>query len=171
MIIRKANFDDAAEIANVHINSWREAYQGLLPQEFLDDRPLYFKNRYELWKKVTQNSQMTYVAESKDSGVVGFINGDKARDERFQGQIEIYCIYLLKKFHGQGIGFRLLKQFFESSIEKGFHQSYLWVLRDNPTISFYVRSGAKFTGHVIKDRIGGFEVEELCYQWSDISLV
>ena len=53
--IRKASVDDAAEIANVHINSWREAYKGLLPQEFLDERPLNFKNRYELWKKVTQN--------------------------------------------------------------------------------------------------------------------
>ena len=168
MIIRKAKFEDAAEIANVHINSWREAYQDLLPQDFLNDRPLHFKNRYELWKKVTQNSQMTYVAESKESGVVGFINGDSARDEKFKGQVEVFCIYLLKKFHGQGVGFRLLKKFFETSIEKGFHQSYLWVLKDNPTIKFYEKAGASFTGDIIKDNIGGIEVEELCYHWSDI---
>lgn len=35
IIIRKANFDDAPEIANVHLNSLREAYRGLLPQEYL----------------------------------------------------------------------------------------------------------------------------------------
>ena len=169
MIIRKATFDDAAEIANVHINSWREAYQGMFPQKFLDDRPLYFKDRYELWKKVTKNSQMTFVAESKDNGVVGFINGGDARDDNFQGQVEIYCIYLLKKFHGQGTGYSLLKKFFESSNEKGFEMSYLWVLKNNPTIKFYQRAGAKFTGDIVKDNIGSIEVEELCYHWSDIS--
>ena len=42
IIIRKAHLEDAAEIANVHINAWREAYQGLISQSFLDDRPLYF---------------------------------------------------------------------------------------------------------------------------------
>lgn len=171
MIIRKATFDDAAEIANVHINSWREAYQSLLPQDFLDDRPLYFKNRYELWKKVTKNSQLTFVAETTDNGVVGFINGDIARDDKFRGQVEIYCIYLMKKFHGQGIGYSLLKKFFKSSVEKGFEKSYLWVLKNNPTIKFYERAGAKFTGDIVKDKIGGIEVEELCYHWSDISLV
>ncbi|MEZ4741946.1 MAG: hypothetical protein R3B45_05785 [Bdellovibrionota bacterium] len=36
MLIRKARIEDAAEIANVHINSWREAYRGLLPESFLD---------------------------------------------------------------------------------------------------------------------------------------
>lgn len=171
MLIRKATYDNAAEIANVHINSWREAYQGILPQDFLDDRPLDFKNRYELWKKVTENSQMTFVAEEADSGVVGCINGGNARDEKFRGQIEIYCIYLLKKFHGRGIGYSLLNKFFETSKEKGFEKSYLWVIKNNPTINFYERAGAEFTGDIIKDKIGGIEVEELCYHWSDIGLV
>lgn len=35
-IIRKATIEDAAEIANVHLNSWREAYRNLLPQDFLE---------------------------------------------------------------------------------------------------------------------------------------
>lgn len=46
--IRKATEEDAAEIANVHINSWREAYKGLLEEDFLNDRPLQFKNRFIL---------------------------------------------------------------------------------------------------------------------------
>lgn len=66
--IRKAIREDAAEIANVHTNSWREAYQGLIEQSFLDDRPLHFKNRYELWKKVTVNeNQTTLVARELDT--------------------------------------------------------------------------------------------------------
>lgn len=115
MKIRKATPEDAAEIANVHINSWREACKGLLPQSFLDDRPLYFKNRYELWKRVmADESQTTFVAESDDSGVVGFINGYTARDKGYEDYAEVYCIYLLQKFHGQKVGFRLLQEYFDA---------------------------------------------------------
>ena len=84
IIIRKATFEDAAEIANVHINSWREAYKGLISQDRLDDRHLHFKNRYELWKRVTvDEKQTTLVAESKEHGVVGFVNDLKTRKQAF----------------------------------------------------------------------------------------
>ncbi len=42
--VRQATVDDAAEIANVHLNSWREAYRKLLPQEFLDQLQINLKN-------------------------------------------------------------------------------------------------------------------------------
>ena len=171
MKIRKAITEDAAEIANVHINSWREAYKGLLPQTFLDDRPLYFKNRYELWKRVTADqSHATYVAESDNSGVVGFINGYTARDKGYEDFAEVYCIYLLQKFHGQKIGFRLLKIYFDALLEKGYKKGYLWVLKDNPTIRFYESTGAKLVHDIKKTVIGGLDVEELCYVWDNINL-
>jgi len=141
----------------------------LLPQKFLDDRPLSFKNRYELWKEVTANkSQATFVAESKDHGVVGFINGAEARDSQYKGYAEVWCIYLLQRYHRQGIGFHLLREYFKNAMESGFRKTYLWVLKDNPTIDFYERSGAKLTGDIKKDEIGGQQVEELCYVWEDI---
>ena len=169
--IRRAVFDDAAEIANVHINSWREAYKGLVSEDFLNDRPLYFKNRYELWKKVTVNeAQVTYVAECKENGVVGFVNGTNGRDEGFRDHVEVWCLYLLEKYHGQKIGLNLLKSYFDRHIELDFTKGYLWVLDDNPTISFYEKAGAKFNGKTAQDEIGGQTVIELCYVWDNIKL-
>ncbi|MFA6238067.1 MAG: GNAT family N-acetyltransferase [Bacteriovorax sp.] len=169
--IRRATFEDAAEIANVHINSWREAYKGLLPGDFLDERPLAFKNRYELWKKVTVNiSQVTFVAESRDHGVVGFINGKNGRDEDLLDHAEVWCIYLLKKYHGQKIGFNLLKAFFDTQSDLGFKKGYLWVLANNPTIAFYEKTGGKFSGRTKEDNIGGNKVEEQCFFWESIDL-
>jgi RimJ/RimL family protein N-acetyltransferase/ribosomal protein S18 acetylase RimI-like enzyme len=169
--IRRAKILDAAEIANVHINSWREAYKNILPQDFLDKRPLHFKNRYELWKKVTANeSQITFVAESPEHGVVGFINGANARDEEYKDYSEVWCIYLLQQYHGRKIGLRLLKAYFDIAIEKEFTKGYLWVLKDNPTIKFYEKTGARLTNGVKRDEIGGQEVEELCYAWDNIDI-
>ena len=169
--IRKATFEDAAEIANVHINSWREAYKGLIHQNYLDDRPLHFKNRYELWKTVTVNEkQITLVAESKEHGVVGFINGTFGRDEEYKDFAEIWCIYLLEKYHGKKIGFNLLKAYFDAHIKLGYEKGYLWVFADNPTISFYEKAGGKFLGKTKNHEIGGQKVTELCYIWDNISL-
>lgn len=169
--IRKATFEDAAEIANVHINSWREAYKGLISDEFLNDRPLFFKNRYELWKKVTINEkQVTLVAECSKNGVVGFVNGTNGRDVGLKDHAEVWCIYLLEKYHGKKIGFNLLKGYFDAHVELGFEKGYLWVLADNPTVSFYERAGGKFNGNTTEDEIGGQKVTELCYIWDDIKL-
>lgn len=171
IIIRTATFEDSAEIANVHINSWREAYKDLLPQVFLDERPLMFKNRYELWKAVTQNpEQVTLVAVSVEHGVVGFINGTHGRDKAKKDWCEVWCIYLLEKYHGKRIGFQLLKQYFDTHLDKGYSKGYLWVLEGNPTIKFYEKVGGKYEGQVKIEEIAGKDVREIMYEWENIKL-
>ncbi|MBG60328.1 MAG: hypothetical protein CMJ16_07710 [Peredibacter sp.] len=169
--IRKATVEDAAEIANVHINSWREAYKSLLPQDFLDERALNFKNRYELWKRVTQNpNQVTLVAESTEHGVVGMVNGTNGRDEDKKDWCEVWCIYLLEKYHGKKIGFNLLKQYFDIHSDKGFSKGYLWVLDNNPTIKFYEKVGGRYDGIDKEGEISGQKVKELMFVWDEIKL-
>jgi ribosomal protein S18 acetylase RimI-like enzyme len=171
VIIREANHQDAAEIANVHINSWREAYVGLLPQEFLDDRPLFFKNRYQLWKKVTRDEeQVTFVAECSENGIVGFVNGKTARDPEYKDHAEVYAIYLLKKYHHQGLGFQLLKNYFDVFKARGFTKAYLWVLDGNPTIEFYKKAGGVYKGHSKEENLAGQKMTELCFIWDDLNL-
>lgn len=169
--IRRATIEDAAEIANVHINSWREAYKGLISEEFLNDRPLYFKNRYQLWKKVTINKeQVTLVAECSENGIVGFINGTSGRDEKLSDHAEVWSLYLLAKYHGKKIGFNLLRNYFDIHNRLGFKRAYLWVLDHNPTISFYKGAGAKFNGETKSTMIGTQQIKELCYIWDKIKI-
>jgi len=169
--IRKATFEDAAEIANVHINSWREAYKDLLPQDFLNERPLSFKNRYELWKRVTQESgQVTFVAESQEHGVVGVINGSNGRDAGLEDWCEVWCLYLLEHYHGKKIGFNLLQAYFDAHLENGFSKGYVWVLAGNPSMKFYERVGAINEGRVKEAEIAGQKVTELMFCWADLSL-
>lgn len=171
VIIRKATQEDAAEIANVHINSWREAYKNLMPQEFLDDRPLYFRNRLRLWKKVTvDNSNKTFVAECPENGVIGFINGSAARDKSFADHAEVYCLYILAKYQKQGLGLRLMQAYFEEMKKKGFKKAYLWVLKDNPSIAFYLKAGGVHLGHTKKAEIAGIQMTEQCFIWEDLDL-
>lgn len=166
VLIRIACLNDAPEIANVHINSWREAYKSLLPKEFLDDRPLYFKNRLELWKKVTQKTDhFTFVAESKEHGIIGFINGSLGRDRGLHNLCEVRCLYVLEKYHKQKIGYNLLKAFFSSYQSKGHTKAYLWVLESNPTIKFYEATGGRFENREKFIDLCGEKYKELMYVW------
>jgi hypothetical protein len=34
--IKQATFEDCAEIARIHVQSWQQTYVGLVPQDYLD---------------------------------------------------------------------------------------------------------------------------------------
>ncbi len=167
--IRHATTDDAAEIANVHLNSWREAYRNLLPQDFLDQLPLTFKRRMSFWQQVASDSRKPlFVADAKN-GIVGFSFFEPARDESMKGYGEVGAIYLLEQFKGKKIGAALLKIGMQELIKMEYSKAYCWVLEHNPTIKFYERSGALFNGMEKTDEIGGKKVKELAYEWKDLT--
>ncbi len=169
IIIRNAVAEDAPEIANVHLNSWREAYRNLLPQEFLDQLPLTFKRRMIMWKQAaTMKDRALYVAENK-SGIVGFSVLAPAQDKEMNEYGELGAIYLLEKFKGKGIGAALLKSGMKQIMEWQYSKAYCWVLQDNPSIQFYEKSGAVFNGMTKIDEIGGKKVTELCYEWKNLN--
>ena len=170
-IIRKATEGDAAGIANIHINSWREVYKDLLPQDYLNDLPLEFNDRYELWMEVTAvSTHPTFVAEDTRYGIIGFVSSGDARDEKYAGYEEVYSIYLLQKFQGKGIGYKLLKTLFTDFSNKGYSKTYVWVLKDNSFTSFYERTGAIMTGDISEDMIGDKKIELVCMEWSSLKI-
>ena len=169
--IRPARPGDEAELANAHLHSWREAYKGLLPQSYLDDLPLTFKNRKNAWlQKINEPEKfILQVAESK-YGIVGFACLQSARDEDRKEYAEVSAIYLLEKFKGKGIGFKLLASGLKQIQQRGFNKAYCWVLEGNPTVKFYEKSGARFDGTAKDDEIGGMKCRDLRYVWEDINI-
>ena len=73
MEIRPADVEDADGIAEVHVRSWRGAYRGLIPQEYLDG--LDTAERAGLWVRITGRVDRTrsdvLVAE-EDGRLLGF---------------------------------------------------------------------------------------------------
>ena len=169
--IRSARPEDAAEIANVHLNTWREAYKGQLDQQFLDDMPLTFKQRKKNWEqRLANHVDSVFVAESKH-GIVGFISVEApAREEGMKDWGEVGAVYLLEKFKGKKIGLHLLKAGFSAIKSKGFNKAYCWMLKGNATGKFYESTGAKLSG---KEKIGpvnGKDEVDVMYVWDDLGV-
>lgn len=165
--IRTAVPGDEAEIANVHLNSWREAYRGLLPQGFLDQLPLTFRRRMNAWQRMVAEPAEYFVNVAADNTcIVGFGCFSAGREPEFEGLGEVQAIYLLAKYHGSGLGRGLLREGLLELKKRGFKEAFCWVLEKNPTIAFYEKSGATFSGKTKEDEFGGQRVKELAYVWN-----
>ena len=145
VLIRPGVASDAAELANAHLNSWRESYQGLVPESYLNRLPLSFRGRMKFWEFLFNEAKdsATFVAESPENGIVGFSSVGDARDPDYEGWGELAAIYLLNQFKSKRIGTALLQMAFENLKARDFKKYYCWVIENNPTILFYEKFGAQ----------------------------
>src|ERR1035437_2859186 len=82
LLVRHAEPQDAPAVARVHVASWRQAYRGLLPQEYLDS--LSVETRTTTWAKAFSQSPdqtSTTLVGELDGQIVGFSCVGPSRDD------------------------------------------------------------------------------------------
>ena len=166
--VRKAGAGDAAAIAVVHVLSWQAAYEGLLPQDYLDG--LDPARRRELWDVVlaedTWPRSGVLVAEN-EGGVAGFAAFRPARDKDEDPSLiaEITALYLLPQAWGTGTGRQLMTSSLTVLAHAGYRQAALWVLDTNARARrFYESAGWRPDGTVKNDASLGFLLTEIRYR-------
>jgi ribosomal protein S18 acetylase RimI-like enzyme len=139
-LIRPAAVADAEGIAAVHVATWRDAYAGLLPDDFLAG--LDVGERAERWRgRLADQPEDSFVLVVDIGGRIGgFVSGGPSRD-RFTGG-EVYAIYVHPGRQGRGAGRRLLQAAARQLGDIGFTVASLWVLAGNhPARGFYESQG------------------------------
>ena len=122
----------------VHWQTWREAYDDLLPANYQETMTLekcrFFSQKYP---------ENTLIAMDGKK-VVGFISYGNYRDETIQAG-EIIALYVLKDYYGKGVSKQLMHAAFVALDQ--FSEIYLWVLKENKrAIAFYQKMGFTFDG-------------------------
>ena len=131
MNIRRAECRDAVVLAKVHIDSWRSAYRGLVPDSHLDS--LDYDRRAQCFcEALAAGVEETYVAED-DQGVLGFLTLGACRDPDLAGEPvgEIWGIYLAPRHWRKGIGRLLCRRSEEMLASRHYAQVILWVFEGN----------------------------------------
>lgn len=147
MNIRRATPGDADALAKVHVDSWRSAYRGLVPDSYLAglDRA---KRGEHFRKALTEHSEETYLAE-QDAEVLGLLTVGRCRDTDVDqhGTGEIWGIYLAPEHWRKGLG-RLLCQYGEGILQsRGYTLATLWVFGGNAQARrFYEAMGFRADG-------------------------
>jgi L-amino acid N-acyltransferase YncA len=165
MNIRKAMPADVKGMAKVHVDSWRTTYKDMFPEEYLQS--LSYESREELWNRAIPNGYV-FVAENDQGDIVGFSSGGRERTGNYPGyEGELYAIYILQEYQGNGIGRKLVMPLIEVFKKERIHSMIVLVLDENPSKYFYQSLGAKEIDH-LQDTIAGKEVTELVYGWKDL---
>ena len=168
-LIRPAEIDDAPAIARVHVATWRTAYRGLLPDDFLAS--LDEAGYTERWRRtLSESSSHVYVAEAAE-GLVGFASGgrERAGEDGYEG--ELYAIYVLDEAQGRGHGRRLVQAVAGGLREMGLDDMIVWVLRDNKAARrFYERLGGVYV-RVQPITIGSALLQEVSYGWKSLDAI
>jgi ribosomal protein S18 acetylase RimI-like enzyme len=163
--VRPAVPPDAAAIAAVHVATWRHAYAGLLPGDFLAG--LVVEEWAERWRgrfAATVPGIFTLVFESGGE-VRGFVSGGPDRHGYPGG--EVFAIYVDPQCQGLGAGRQLMSAAVRCLAEAGFAEACLWVLAGNqPARGFYEAQGWRPDGTEkpwTYDREAGRSVPEVRY--------
>lgn len=141
MVITIKKMETAEEIegkSRVHWQTWREAYDGILPADFQEQMTLDKCRFYS--QKYPENTLIAL----DDAKVVGFVSyGDFRDSATITG--EIFALYVLKEYYGKGVGQQLMQAAFAALVS--YPEIVLWVLEDNKrAISFYAKMGFVFDG-------------------------
>ncbi|ADY56310.1 GCN5-related N-acetyltransferase [Syntrophobotulus glycolicus DSM 8271] len=165
MEIREAEPVDAIAIASVNIETWLTTYRGLLPDEQLAS--LSHEEREKFYRNMINNrshKKFVHVAEDDSGKIVGYVFGGMERSGETLFKGEIYAIYVLADYQGQGIG-RLLWQAALDSLKKLKLDSLLvWVLAGNKYAGFYKELGGQEVDRK-EFTIAGLTIDGIAYGW------
>lgn len=144
--VRAARVEDAAEMARVNVQSWRETYRGLMPDEVLDDAG-FLSRRERFWTTILSEERYranrVAVAE-RDGAIIGIGMAGPPEDPEARWAVHLYVLYVVEAAHGSGAGAALL-----DAVVDTHESAALWVADPNPRAqAFYRKHGFVADGTV-----------------------
>ena len=145
--IRAAMPEDADTIGALHVESWRWAYRGKLPDDLLDG--LDPVERAAGWRRILESGEADVIVTDDDEArLVGFASAATSRDDDAPpGTGEVLTVYVVEDAVGTGAGRALLVGAQGLLRARGHTRATLWVLESNERARhFYERNGWRWDG-------------------------
>ncbi|MDJ0896370.1 MAG: GNAT family N-acetyltransferase [Alphaproteobacteria bacterium] len=167
IVIRPARAVDAEAIAEVQVESWQDAYPGLLPNNgLLNMNPRRLSSQ---WRATTlrRGRERVHVANTKSDGIVGFASWGPARAQLQSLRGEVFTLYVRPDWQNRGLGRALLRAAFKGLRAAGHPSAVVWVISGSPARFFYERMGGVRLAKG-EDTLWGTSIPLVAYGWSDL---
>ncbi len=168
MLIREGTADDIECIANLHAESWRASYRGILSDDYLDGQ--VHRDRLAVWQdrlSSTRTKPMFVLVAESDVRLAGFICVFLNEDAVFGSFLD--NLHVAPDLTGQGVGRQLLSEAARRLLKDGSRVGlYFWVFEQNHRArQFYERAGAIAVGSAENPVPDGNRVLSVRYCWPD----
>ena len=152
--------DDRYAVSDIYEKSWRYAYRGIIPQDYLDSIP---KGH---WVRTQDIPEWYTIVCVEDEKIIGTSSFSRSRSGEYPDYGEIISIYLLPEYMRKGYGTLLIKAALNELRDKGFKDVFLCVLEENTGArKFYEKMGFLCTDDHLDNNIGGRDVREVRYTY------
>ena len=166
VVLLPAGPEDAGAVAALHVTSWRSAYRGLVPDEFLAgpveaDRRMLWESRLA----TPDEGRLVLKAVDGNDAMVGFTCVLRDADPAWGPLLD--NLHVTPALKGQGIGARLLaaSREWSSAVAPG-RPMHLWVIEGNSQARhFYDRERGEIVERQILELTAGIFVPALRYVW------
>ena len=159
-------------IARVHVESWRDAYRGIVADKHLAE--INVEERASKWRERlnADSEQRPLIFVAQDLGeVVGFVSGGKTRQPALPFDAELYALYVKPSHQRRRLGRQLTRALVDELIERGYRGLVVGVLQANDSgRRFYESIGGQRVGGQSRI-IGGDSHFEVFYGWPAIQAV
>jgi GNAT superfamily N-acetyltransferase len=170
MLIRNATELYAEAIGNLHAASWRDAYRGILSDEYLDRKS--YADRLAFWRRRfrEESGGKLFVRVAEEEGMLlGFVCVVLDADTRWGALLD--NLHIRPDARGRGLGRRLMA---EAAAwvhgQRPGSPMHLWVFEQNrQAVGFYESLGGEMVERVLKPAVDGSNVVSLRYLWRDLS--
>lgn len=162
MRIAAASFENARDVAAVHVTSWQSAYRGFFPPEYLAN--LSVEAREATWRQVLADGHSELFVAVEGDAVIGFVSFGPCRDEAAPSDRgEVWAIYVAPNAWSTGVGQALWRAASERLRTLGFRSVSLWVIEGNERARrFYSAAGFDVEAGSQKEfELGGAKLREV----------
>ena len=165
---REATASDACVIAELHTQSWRNTYRGILRDAYLDGDIL--TERLDMWRMrlgASAQEQFCLIAYG-DQRPIGFVFLEGHADPQWGTLLD--NLHVLPAAQGNGLGTQLIHRA-ATWVRNRFPDDgmFLWVFEGNILARrFYENLNPRIVERIVAEAPGGGRIGEWRYAWPDI---
>jgi ribosomal protein S18 acetylase RimI-like enzyme len=145
--LRRATLDDASAVGHIHVESWKVAYRGIMPDDVIARTDLAYRTQF--WAERLADREWPVFLLEENGRSIAFCqlvaSPDPDDDPTRVGHIT--SIHVLPDLRSRGHGRALMDHAVGEFRKRGFVALTLWVLEENRSARrFYERYGFKLDG-------------------------
>ena len=150
--------DDLAEIGKIYEKSWKHTYKGMLSRHYLNSIT------EDEWINKISKCGTNSLVMLNDGKYIGTVSFGSSHISQFEDWAEIFSIYFLPEYTGQGLGIILMNRVIDELQKLGYQRIFLFALEKNiSAIRFYEKYGFTTSGIIMKNKFGHKVVTEVMY--------